>query len=530
MVGGSSAYLIANNDVDTIIPTGYPVEINDKNLAYNIDYKYVGAPFVVRESGVYVFFFICSTEQACQFTIFVNGIAQDLTTTGNNAGASQIIMRNMLVLKEDDVVIVRNYESASNALQLYTYAGGSQVGNNSTFLTMKIAPLPCEDNKKALCKWNKDCLSRRKRYLFKKLLEKMLLDPDLMLKGFNVHGTFYNTNSQVIPTEQDAVYDQNSNVNGLGWSSSNPSQVTILEDGVYKLFFNITTNTAAQFAFTVNGVPIESTTQGTNKGAGQLTSRTLLELKKDDVVTVRNHTSANSNIITSANAGGVYPSMSVILTVFKIAPLVKTIMPPCQLNKNHSKCFEQFKCYLLLNKHLQLEGSDAYISSCAGNHQIILPSGTFDYSINIVKEGVYHKQGESEIIVKKDGIYDVFADINTNEPSQITLFVNGTPEMSTVSGRDSGGNRCIMRQFVKLNKGDVVTLRNYESHSVSLSTSVNSGGHRIGHPVLFMMFLLSPNECEIPVPPPVLPTNPPDVPAPVPVPLPETVPVPEPTA
>jgi hypothetical protein len=54
-----------------------------------------------------------------------------------------------------------------------------------------------------------------------------------------------------------------------------------------------------------------------------------------------------------------------------------------------------------------------------------------------------------------------------------------------------------MRQFLKLMKGDVVDIRNYKSNIGSVNTSINSGGHEVGHPVNFMGFRLSPlDECE----------------------------------
>jgi hypothetical protein len=79
----------------------------------------------------------------------------------------------------------------------------------------------------------------------------------------------------------------------------------------------------------------------------------------------------------------------------------------------------------------------------------------------------------------------------TAEPSQITLFINGSPDLGTIGGRDSGGSRCLMRQFVKLSKGDILTVRNYESGSSSVHTSVGTGGSEVGCPALFMLFLLS---------------------------------------
>jgi hypothetical protein len=332
----------------------------------------------------------------------------------------------------------------------------------------------------------------------------MLSDPDLMLQGFNIHGSFFNTNQQDILTESDAVFNQSVNVNGVGWDLSNPTQINILEDGVYKLFANITTNTAAQFAIAVNGVAVDTTIQGTNKGAGQLTIRTLLELRNGDIVTVKNHTSANSKIVASSNAGGALPSMSLLFTVFKIAPLNKIYLPPCELNSYHSKCFEQFKCFILSNKCLQLRGSESYFSTCSSHHQHLNVGESFDLSTNNIINNVFHLQGTPELIIKKNGIYDIFADVLTNEPAQITMFINGVPDLTTTCGRDSGGNRCIMRQFVKLYKGDIISIRNYQSHSIALTTAINTGGTQIACPVLVMGFILEPlPDCDIHISPPL---------------------------
>ena len=97
----------------------------------------------------------------------------------------------------------------------------------------------------------------------------------------------------------------------------------------------------------------------------------------------------------------------------------------------------------------------------------------------------------------EDGVYDVFADLTSNQPAQWTIFVNGSPDPTTTFGRDSGGGRTLMRQFMKLHKGDVLTIRNYESHSVNIETSTNAGGELVGQSVVFMAFKLSPlDECK----------------------------------
>jgi hypothetical protein len=83
----------------------------------------------------------------------------------------------MLPLKKDDVVVMRNSESSTSLVTSNLFVGGLESGNDATFLIMKIAPL---ETPKCL-EWKEECLSKKKLYLFNKLMEKMLLDTDLML-------------------------------------------------------------------------------------------------------------------------------------------------------------------------------------------------------------------------------------------------------------------------------------------------------------------------------------------------------------
>lgn len=493
MAAGSSAYINSINNTEQVIPQGNPVAFNENHENYNIEHANMNAPFCVREGGIYIIFFIVLSEQASQFTLFINGIPQDLTTTGNNAGAGQIVFRHMIRLEKDDSVVIRNYQSSSSALETALYVGGLNKGNNETFLLMKVAPLPCEKRERECDEWSLDCLSKRKQYLFKKILDKMLCDKELMLKGFNVHGTFHTTKTQTVITENNILFDSSSNVAGLGWSDVSGDQIKICEDGVYKVFFLATTNTSCQFTIYLNDTPIDHSTQGSNRGAGQTSIRVLVEANKGDVLTVKNHTSFNGQLVISEYAGGVYPSVSAITTIFKIAPKCKPSVCDFKLNKYHERCSEEFKKYLLNNKYLQIAGSPAYINVTSTTAQTLVVNQPISWEITSLKKDFHHRQCTTSMEVKKDGVYDIFTDLITNEPSQLTLFINGTPDLTTIFGRDSGANRVLMRQFVKLCKGDIVEVRNYESSAGTIHTPLNSGGSRPGHPCYFMAFLLCPD-------------------------------------
>ncbi len=489
MPAGSTAYLNSYDNDASNTPRSTPVEITNIDTSKNIDHLYPGSPFYVREAGIYILFYMASTDNPSQYCIFVNGVEQPLTRTGQNSGSGQLILRTMLKLKENDAVLVRNSDSSAVVVYTQQNIGGSQIGNNDTVLLTKIAPycLPKIDKE-----WNEECLSKRNKYLFRKLVEKMLLDKDLMLKGFNIRGSFFTKTAQTVLPEQDLVFDNFINVNGLQWNptGSNPEQVKVLEDGVYKIFANAHVGVSAQFAITVNGVAVIPGIQGINKGATPLTSRTLLQLKKGDVLTVRNHTTSPFFNITT-HAGGLQETISLIFTIFKIAPLA-SVVEECKLNNHHKKCYEKFKSYLLSRCDLQVAGPRSYFSVTGDVHQTIVLNDAFDWPNNALIEGMHHHQGTKMFKVEHDGIYDLFVDTLAYESQQLTLFINGLPDLSTTFGRDSGGGRLLMRQLVKLNKGDVLTVNNYESNTLALNTSINAGGLLVGHNALFMGFILCP--------------------------------------
>jgi len=502
MVAGSSAYMNVVNDQSQIIPTNHALEYSTVVTQYNVDTINTNSPFFVRESGVYIIFAIAQVDSACQFTLFVNGSVMDHTCIGTNSGAGQVVSRHMLRLEQDDNVTVRNYISSSNSVKAGLYAGGTNPGNDLTLLIMKVAPY---DQPEKMCDSEchefMKCLSHQKKKLFHSLTDKLKEDSELMVHGFNVTGTFYTTVSQQVATEAPVLFDTFSNVNNMVWnpSSTDASQVQVLEDGVYKLFFLATTNTPGQFSIAVNGTPVETTTQGSNKGAGQITIRALLDLHKNDIVQVLNHTSANGSIILSANCGGSQNSISAILTAFKIAPLYKPCIKPvdCKLAERFECYYDKFKKYLLCKKCLQIDGAESYASIVSNAIQHMSFGQSFALPTNVYLKNFKHRQGYTDMWIEKSGVYDLFVDCATDEPLQYALFVNGNVDPSTIFGRDSGANRCLMRQFVQLNKGDCISVRNYVSHTGDVHTVENAGGSFIGNNLLFMAFMLHPL-CEEP--------------------------------
>jgi hypothetical protein len=487
-VAGSDSYINSYNTNELNIPRGSVAPINTNTISYNLDHLYEGSPFYVRKAGLYMLFFKVDTNQASQFAIFVNGVAVDTTRIGSNSGAGQVVLRAMLRLKLNDAVLIRNSESVGVSVVTSNKMGGLNIESNITFVMMKLGPYEAPED----VEWDDKCLSKKNKYLFRKLTEKMLSDKELMLKGFNIHGSFSSTNAQVVLPEAPFLFDAFNQVNGLVWNptGSNPEQVQVSEDGVYKLFFSVNTTQAAQICFAVNGVPVTHTTEGINRGASELTIRALLPLNKNDLVTVHNYTSL-PNITTVATAGGSGLSNSIMLTVFKIAPLCKPSINECKLSAHHKKCYEKFRNYLLAQCELQIAGPSAYSEAVSDVAQQITVGNTFDFNYKLENRNIEHRQGSDSFTVKQDGVYDFFVDLATNEAVQLSLYVNGVVEPTTVFGRDSGGSRLLLRQFLALKCGDRVTVNNNLSNATSLTTAVNAGGQLVGENLQLIAFRLS---------------------------------------
>jgi hypothetical protein len=196
----------------------------------------------------------------------------------------------------------------------------------------------------------------------------------------------------------------------------------------------------------------------------------------------------------SGNSGGLQESNSVLMTVFKIAPLCR---PKCEPVHHHlarklEHLYPYFKTYLLEKDELQIAGAKSFISVNSKTVQVVPQNNAFYFSNKFLDREMEYRNGDTKMEIEVTGLYDVFADISTNEPLQLALFINGTADMSTICGRDSGGNRTLLRQFVFLKRGDCLTINNFQSASATVTTSENAGGSIPGNNTMFMAFLLHP--------------------------------------
>jgi hypothetical protein len=95
-----------------------------------------------------------------------------------------------------------------------------------------------------------------------------------------------------------------------------------------------------------------------------------------------------------------------------------------------------------------------------------------------VTPDLLHAPGTPQIVVGTAGRYDVRFMVASVEPSQFTLFVNGTPVPGSTYGSGAGTQQNSGQVLVELVAGDVLTLRNHTS-AAAVTLQTLAGGTQV---------------------------------------------------
>jgi hypothetical protein len=516
-VAGSDAYgSFYSLDGQQVNP-GEPIILQYVQTKRNIDLCVNNQHIYVRRDGLYMITIHITPDGASQWTLFVNNLPQHDRTFGTYNSSGQITITYLIPLKANDAVTLRNYISVSSNVSIPQIVGGFDPGANVELVIEKIAPYPekkdeckCENYKENTdhkdhkdhkehkeCRDHKDhknhndCESNKKHHYLKKkfdIIKKwMKCDPSLILQGVDVYGSFYSTIAQNVAVDNSVLFDKNQNVNGLTHTLGS-GDITVSKDGIYVFVFIVNTAQACQFTLFVNGVPNQSTTAGINKGANVLQLRQQLELKAGDVISVKNHVSAVGTVIINQNAGGTLTGNNVELIVSRICVASSLqdncpVEPACVLEKDCR--YKLFKEYLLEDKCLELKGCESYYLVDSTALQKINLEDPVYWNYDSVTYKTYFKTGESTVKVLENGIYYLHFDLQAKTPSQFTIYVNGVPDQSTITGIDSGSGQVSIRQLLELHKGDVLSVKNHSSFLNPVITVMNPGGSNPGINAVF---------------------------------------------
>lgn len=144
-------------------------------------------------------------------------------------------------------------------------------------------------------------------------------------------------------------------------------------------------------------------------------------------------------------------------------------------------------------KSLFVNGSDAYGSFYSTMVQSIAPlaSIVFEKQHNVLN--LEFTPGTSDIKVLRSGIYILHITCQFDQPAQVAFFVNGMPDLTTVTSSNSGAHIVTVHQLFSLNVNDVVSFRNYISNTTIITSIAASGTVTDSQNVDFTLSRLGPN-------------------------------------
>lgn len=479
MASGSDCYGALYSQSAQIILYTDTVKFESNQECKNLDHI-PGAPDIyVRRSGIYAFTFAIVCDQASQFTIFINNQPQASTTCGNNNGSGQLLLEALLPLQKNDCITIRNYSSAIGSVSVSPVIGGSVPGANIELVVRKISPLckPCPE---------KCHIPHHLKCKFEKIAKKMACDCDLLVKGSDSYGSYFSTVAQVVSLEAPVLFTDQINVYNSS-ISTDKSTVTVDKDGAYLFGFLMNSNEFCEFTIFVNGVPDLSTTAGINKGANNLFLRQILNLKKGDKLSVVNHTSAAGNVNINPTAGGRINGVSAVFYLIKIAVTYPKV-PQCE--NVCEELYQKFRAYLLEHCEYMIEGASFLDVYSTVAQSVPLESSPVYQLLNNERDFEF-VQGKTKACVKDDGFYTFAYDSFDVQPSQYSLYVNGSIVPSAISGTESGAGQCSIRQLVRLCKGDEVEMRNHQSAIGTVTTAINSGGLNVARNLSFVWYKIA---------------------------------------
>jgi hypothetical protein len=110
--------------------------------------------------------------------------------------------------------------------------------------------------------------------------------------GSSQSAYIYNLSAQVVPLETAVTFSDN----GIGTAGFThglgSSDITVINQGVYKVTFSVSGTEPCQFALFINGVVVAESVYGSGAGTQQNSGQAILALNANDVLTLVNHTSA----------------------------------------------------------------------------------------------------------------------------------------------------------------------------------------------------------------------------------------------
>ena len=135
--------------------------------------------------------------------------------------------------------------------------------------------------------------------------------------GLSQYGYIYNLGAQVVPIEADVLFDTNGILTAGITHAPGTSTISLGSAGHYKVVFSISGVEPNQFSLFLNGAPIAGSTYGSGAGTQQNTGQAIFAIAVNDVLTLRNHSSAAA-VTLQTLAGGTQTNAHASLVIEKL--------------------------------------------------------------------------------------------------------------------------------------------------------------------------------------------------------------------
>jgi len=133
------------------------------------------------------------------------------------------------------------------------------------------------------------------------------------------YGYIYNLDAQVVPLEADVTFSANGvHTPGITHAPGS-SGIVVLGAGDYKVTFSVSGTEPNQFALFLNGALVAGTDYGSGAGTQQNSGQAILTIEANDMLTLRNHTSAAAVTLAAAPPiGGTVSAVNASILIQKL--------------------------------------------------------------------------------------------------------------------------------------------------------------------------------------------------------------------
>lgn len=137
--------------------------------------------------------------------------------------------------------------------------------------------------------------------------------------GIAEYAYIYNLNAQTVAIEADIPFDTNGELTSGFTHTPSSSAITVLNTGVYKVEFSVSGTEPNQFALFLDGSEVPGTVYGSGAGTQQNTGQAIFTITANQVLTVRNHSSASAVTLASV-IGGTQANVNASVSILQLSP------------------------------------------------------------------------------------------------------------------------------------------------------------------------------------------------------------------